>query len=97
MPIWTILIVMRSRASITLDLLSRLRFQGALICFMRSTALVALDRWSRGCAIHIPNLSVNWRCLIHWDMLITLDNVEGEAAVNVKRAFVEGDHVCLGD
>ena len=77
-PIWAILIVMRSRASITLDLLSRLRFQGALIGFMWSTALVALDRWSRGCTVHIPSLGVNWRCLVHWDMLITLNNIMAE-------------------
>ena len=77
-PIWTILVVMRSRASITLNLLSCLRFQGALICFMWSAALVALDRWSCGRAIHIPSLDINWRCLVHWDMLITLNNIVAE-------------------
>ena len=76
--VWTILIVMRSRASIALDLLSCLRLQWTLICLMWSTALVALDRWSRGRAVHIPSLGVNWRCLVHWDMLITLNNIMAE-------------------
>ena len=76
--VWTILIIMRSCASITLDLLSRLRFLWALICFVWSTTLVALDWWSRGCTIHIPSFGVNWHCLVDWDMLITLNNIMTE-------------------
>ena len=77
-PIWTILIVMRSRAPITLDWLSGLRFHWTLICLVWSIALVALDWGSRGRVIHIPRLDVNWRCLVHWDMLITLNNIMTE-------------------
>ena len=76
--IWTILIIMRSRTSIALDWLSCLRLQWALICLVWSTALVALDWWSWVCIVHIPSLGVNWRCLVHWDMLITLNNVMAE-------------------
>ena len=82
--VWTIFVIMRSRASITLDWLSRLRFQWALICLVWSTTLVALDWRSRVCVIHIPSLGINWRCLVHWDMLIPLNNIMAE----VTHAFV---------
>ena len=77
-PVWTILIIMRSRASIALDWLSRLRFLWALICLVWSTTLIALDWWSRSCVIHIPSFGINWRCLVYWDMLITLNNIMTE-------------------
>ena len=76
--IWTILIIMRSRASIALDWLSCLRLQWALICLVWSTALVALDWRSWVCIVHIPSLRVNWCCLVHWDMLVTLNNIVTE-------------------
>ena len=78
-PVWAVLIIMRTYCiPITLDRLSHLRFLWALICLVRSIALVAFDWGSLVCVIHIPSLGIDWCYLVHRDMLISLNNVMTE-------------------